>query len=156
MWDSSDNRDTKISKLAMLKHRNFGVCLLNPASLFFWKNFLRTLFRKYPVGQSCEVGRLNSIWKPASINHKKFAVFRCEGNLLWSMRPLTDSVSISRGWGYPLRFKLAAASYSKSPSNGKMGRVSLVKLTEVRSSFALPLERDRMLRLATSACAAVR
>ena len=50
MRDSSDNRDTKISKLAMLKHRNFGVCLLNSASLFFLKNFLRTLFRKYPCG----------------------------------------------------------------------------------------------------------
>ena len=50
MRDSSDNRDTKISKLAMLKHRNFGVCLLNPALLFFWKNFLRTLFRKCPCG----------------------------------------------------------------------------------------------------------
>ena len=35
MRDSYDNRDTKISKLAMLKHRNFGVCLLNPALLFF-------------------------------------------------------------------------------------------------------------------------
>ena len=49
MRDSYDNRDTKISKLAMLKHRNFGICLLNPALFFFGKKFSKDVIPQIPL-----------------------------------------------------------------------------------------------------------
>jgi hypothetical protein len=53
-----DELDTKISKLAMLKHRNFGVRRRITQPYFSKKRLKRTYFRQFPVGPSFELGRL--------------------------------------------------------------------------------------------------
>jgi len=52
--------DTKISKLAMLRHRNFGVRRRITHPYFSKKRLKRTFFRKAPVGPGFELGRLIS------------------------------------------------------------------------------------------------
>ena len=72
-----DEHDTKISKLAMLKHRNFGVRRRSTHPYFSKKRLKRTFFRQSPVGLSFELqGALSALKIHASIKSQKACVFR--------------------------------------------------------------------------------